>query len=557
MAIAPRIELLPKEIPDDGLIPLVKLPGLTAERAREVLTSPKVVEAVAGVVAAVVDKVTDGVTPAATWRLGSWKKPKGTLWAVESGKDDDRQRIYLGYGERSDFEPVLEGMTALEVYRAWAEKFKLLAPDPTSLDEGLVPLTHADGREGHGGTGPLLLVRTRSGPRVQFPSPQHLARILEAARTSEEKDHARETVLTYLIRTGEARRMARATEETRSRDGRRAASTHLEGTTIRALVQGAGLRLDLGQLPLREYIDSVWAPLRKAASPKEWPREESRLRLHVVPHLGHRAVQDLDVRDLFACCKEGTRADGEPLDYNGQRLIKCAVSVMMKYAYEKKHIQHPISFDGLVLRGAPRSAPKQRALSRTEALALMAAGETVAHRALLTVALELGPRPAEMVRLRWEDVSWKTTARNPYGTLHVAGEKTGESDRTVPLSPLSAEALRVHWVKAGSPTTGTIFLAKGGQEYVVGQGADYYADLLLSAARRVGIKGRVTPYTLRHTAGTLLLRAGMPPDSVRALLGHTAVSRTLELAYDHRTANDRIAGKAFADLVWAEDEDET
>lgn len=43
MAIAPRIELLPKETPDDGLIPLVKLPGLTADRAREVLTSPKVV----------------------------------------------------------------------------------------------------------------------------------------------------------------------------------------------------------------------------------------------------------------------------------------------------------------------------------------------------------------------------------------------------------------------------------------------------------------------------------------------------------------------------------
>ncbi len=153
---------------------------------------------------------------------------------------------------------------------------------------------------------------------------------------------------------------------------------------------------------------------------------------------------------------------------------------------------------------------------------------SVRDRALLALLCGTGLRLAETAALDVADVP--TTEST--GAVHVRAGK-GERPRTVPL-PVDARTQLRRWLSereqhpAGRPGEPALWLGRRGrlsprqlQRVVTALGA--------------GAGLEVSPHTLRHTAATRWLRAGVDVVVVAGLLGHSSLdtTRTYTRPSDH------------------------
>lgn len=174
------------------------------------------------------------------------------------------------------------------------------------------------------------------------------------------------------------------------------------------------------------------------------------------------------------------------------------------------------------LRAVERAPARDQALAFTELYAGTRGGETV--------ALDLG--------------DLRTSARK--GHLIVRYGKGGKY-REVPLHPKLKTALdtwrteRASW--PGAAINPALFLnARGGRLSTRGA-YDILAAIAEDAGLQVGIDGDITPHTLRHTAGTIMVRSGEDIVTVAEILGHsleTARRYSLPTETDRHRAIRRI-----------------
>jgi hypothetical protein len=152
----------------------------------------------------------------------------------------------------------------------------------------------------------------------------------------------------------------------------------------------------------------------------------------------------------------------------------------------------------------------------TRARAARRTGST-RDRALLTLPYGTGLRLAEATALDVDDVP--TTERT--GAVHVrAGQ--GERPRTVPL-PADARSLLRRWLteRANHPAA-----QRGEPALWLGRRGRLSARQLQRIVAELGADARlvdVSAHTLRHTAATRWLRAGVDVVVVAGLLGHASL----------------------------------
>jgi integrase/recombinase XerD len=138
-----------------------------------------------------------------------------------------------------------------------------------------------------------------------------------------------------------------------------------------------------------------------------------------------------------------------------------------------------------------------------------------------------GLRREELCRLKVTDVDSQRMV------IHVRQGK-GHKDRDVTLSPRLLEVLRAYW-KWRKPK---MYLFPSYQrkrsEQPISARTVYYA--VREAARRAGIKKKVSPHLLRHSWATHLLERGTDLKSIQMLLGHFDLESTtiyLHLSRQH------------------------
>jgi len=152
-------------------------------------------------------------------------------------------------------------------------------------------------------------------------------------------------------------------------------------------------------------------------------------------------------------------------------------------------------------------------LSLKEVERLLAASTASLVPAMVSMAAYAGGlRIGEACRLRPEDID---SARM---LIHVRLGK-GQKDRFVMLSEHLLMVLRAYWKKT-QPEGGWMFPGRKKGEPI---SRTAVGKALKAAAKKAGIRKRITPHLLRHSFATHLLEAGTDIRVIQVLLGHSSI----------------------------------
>jgi len=182
---------------------------------------------------------------------------------------------------------------------------------------------------------------------------------------------------------------------------------------------------------------------------------------------------------------------------------------------------------------APRKGQKlPQVLTRDEVAKLLATPRgpdptALRDRALLELMYACGLRASEATDLQVTDVDLRA------GVLRTRGK--GSKERLVPVGREAVAALQAYLVRARPVLVG---LRDERHLFVNARGTGLTRQGLYKIvqrhARAVGLDGRMSPHTLRHTFATHLLAGGCDLRSLQEMLGHADIATTQ--IYTHLSA---------------------
>ena len=206
-----------------------------------------------------------------------------------------------------------------------------------------------------------------------------------------------------------------------------------------------------------------------------------------------------------------------------------ALKGFFHYCEEEYEIANP-TFEAASHRLA-RKLPK--ALTIEEILHLIASadreGDPISYRdsALLELLYSTGARVSEIIDLNVTDIASSKTGDGEVPVVRVRGK--GSKERLVPLGSFALQAVEEYITR-----TRPLLLAKSkkneGALFLNHRGARLSRQsawqIVLSAAEKAGLSGKVSPHVLRHSFATHLLDGGADIRVVQELLGHASVTTT-------------------------------
>lgn len=331
-----------------------------------------------------------------------------------------------------------------------------------------------------------------------------IPRKLDAANRTEAVDHAPDRALT---------------EEMRRRD--------------------TGIDVNPAKITVTEYFER-WLRdyARSNVAPSTFHRYEQ-IASRLNAHLGSLRLQDLrpaHIQDAYG------RLSTDGL---------AARTVLHHHRVLREALSHAAQWQLLSVNPADAVTPpraertEMRALSPDEVNRLLEGCENEQLRTVVFVAISTGMRLGELLGLRWADLD--LNGGNAYLVrsaqyLSATGisfrpMKTGRSQRSIALSAETVRVLREHRgrqlearLAAGSDYEDgdLVFADVDGRPLPPYRISDQFRRRLV---KRLGI-GPLRFHDLRHTAATLMFRAGIHPKVVSERLGHSSIAITLD-TYSH------------------------
>ena len=286
---------------------------------------------------------------------------------------------------------------------------------------------------------------------------------------------------------------------------------------------------------VNDIVDEYVAHLRGLAgtdaelAPRALEHIESRLRVYVLPKLGHlrvAAVESEDIRDMALAAKRRSRSTVHGVIATTSGLFKWAVKERLADANPVARVRELYGAEML-----PNTAAKTpRALSDDEVARAM---EHVGARfsAALTILTETGIGTSECLGLTWARVDLEAETLEIAGQLArdgtVRATKTKRT-RVIPISSRAAAALReqrARMVEEGHDVeSGLVFVTMNGKP----QSRRNLLRSWQTALDRVGVEGAGL-HSLRHSFVSRLAERNVPVAYASELVGHSRVQTTVDV----------------------------
>ncbi len=313
----------------------------------------------------------------------------------------------------------------------------------------------------------------------------------------------------------------------------------------------------------------------RTVRPKTYATDASAARRWVTATIGHRRLDALTPGDV--------RAVGDAIRKAGLSTTTAnrAHGVLLRILKAAILQGHPIPARFLLIPAPGLAATDRDDIPLADALKILEAASVAPNAARWVAALLNGMRPAEALGLTWDavdlehnriDISWQLQplpyldraagtfrvpdgheSRHLKGAYHLVRPKTKKGYRVVPIMPWLRAAL-VREQDAHPNPWGLVWLmtdTRPGHEgpTPTNARADRQAWWALQDAAKVRHpSGRhYDLYEARHTTATLLLEAGVDPQVVIAIMGHSNILVTR--VYQHvgdapaRAALEQVASR--------------
>lgn len=306
---------------------------------------------------------------------------------------------------------------------------------------------------------------------------------------------------------------------------------------------------------LEHWLDTIVA---RKVRPRTLEGYRSKLRLHVVPALGHHRLDRLQpehVEAFYAECERSGMAPTSTLQCH--RILSRALKVAMQRGKVTRNVCTLVDAPSLV-------RAEVQPLTAKEARRLLDAAFDTRNAARWSVALALGLRQGEALGLRWSDLDLdagtltvrRALQRQQGKGLVFVEPKSAAGRRTIVLPRPLREPLRTHRaaqaeerLAAGSVwhDHDLLFAQVNGKPIEPRRDWQDWKELL----GRAGVRD-ARLHDARHTAATLLMQQGVPARVAMQILGHSQISLTLG-TYSHvvpELAED--AAERMSQALWGE-----
>jgi integrase len=283
---------------------------------------------------------------------------------------------------------------------------------------------------------------------------------------------------------------------------------------------------------------------RRRIRPRTYERYREAVYMHIIPSLGHNQLQKLTAQHVQAFytkkADEGL-APATIIYYHS--VLHNALDTAVKWGLVYRNVCDLVS--------PPRKQQFEiQPLTMEQMQNLLATVRGYKWEALFTLALATGMRRGELLGLKWQDINFeagvlqvrRVLSRVPTNMperehVYVEAEpKTQKSRRSVMIAPFALEALKKHRddqleakLKAGAfwQEYDYVFCTLHGTHLNPNHVVEEFKKLL----NRAGLPN-IRFHDLRHSAATLLLSLGVHPKVVQELVGHTQISKTMDV-YSH------------------------
>jgi integrase/recombinase XerD len=206
-----------------------------------------------------------------------------------------------------------------------------------------------------------------------------------------------------------------------------------------------------------------------------------------------------------------------------------ALKGFYKYCSLEHEVRNPIS--DVANAKIARKLPKALTIDEIKSLlgAAKREGDASSLRdvAILEILYSTGARVSEVIGLNTGDVSVNRVESQEVSTIKLRGK--GSKERIVPLGKYAVRALDDYQIRTrpllsskNSRSESALFLNNRGSR-LSRQSA---WNIVLEAAKVVGLEGKVSPHVFRHSYATHLLDGGADIRVVQELLGHSSVTTT-------------------------------